>query len=87
MTLLELSFTLKKRKFWIVFHLVPNKFLTAQLTTLPESFSMDRFTGFETEREMELAGVAAENANDTWLWAGNSHLAQYLWSLSGDNIF
>ncbi|KAL5254305.1 hypothetical protein ACHWQZ_G013923 [Mnemiopsis leidyi] len=44
--------------------------LLKKLTTLPESFSMDRFTGFDTEREMELAGVAAESANDTWLWAG-----------------
>ncbi|XP_063681494.1 ATP-binding cassette sub-family A member 2-like isoform X2 [Bolinopsis microptera] len=41
-----------------------------QLITLPESFSLDRFTGFDTEREMELAGVAAEKSNDTWLWAG-----------------
>ena len=40
------------------------------MATLPDFFSVDRYHGFETEREMELAGVAAESSNDTWLWAG-----------------
>eukprot|EP00116_Pleurobrachia_bachei_P011287 sb/3471549/ len=43
-----------------------------KMENLPKYYKLDRFKGFDSEKELELAGIEAQTSNDTFFWAGIS---------------
>ena len=54
------------------------------MENLPKYYKLDRFKGFDSERELELAGIEAQTSNETFFWAGTLNFFSLF--LPTDNI-